>query len=753
MLGADAVSALIGFFSSLKNYLLIFAGFSLVIFFHELGHFLAAKWCDVRVEKFAVGFGKELFGFTRGETRYSFNVLPLGGYVKMLGQEDFTIDKSGELKVKDDPRAFTHKPVGQRMFIVSAGVVMNLLFASFVFMLVFLIGIKFPKAEIGFLDPESPAERANLKVGDRILEINGQPVADFNDVRPAILLADPDEASHVKIERPSTDGGPPSILTVAVQPERNEEENRLQIGVAPPMSNKVGFVLPDPAFAPEEQLKAGDVIEEVSGQKVSDLMQIHEALVRLKGRVADLTVTRPQGKGPDQIVHLKRRARMVFRPTGDMSKESGHLLGLVPRREIIVIDPGDRADMSGIKPGDIIVRWGQWTAPTLAEILRSIADNTEKDISITVLRPSPAGSGEEKQLTVRPRSLRAWVFFKTGKSWVGMTPHGQEEDRLVVADIIPKIVDKISSDITTPAAKLKSIMPRGSLITKVNGQPVRTWTELSEVFVKLAGTDVKLSWTYENQPEESETIHVPHTLGTTFHLPPEHRITKVNGMSNIEMLVDGRPVTYTAESSIGAREILRKAMGQTIEVEHRGFIDPKPVVEKVTVTPEMLDTWVQRNLVDSGAGTVLATEYVLTEIRETNPLKATMIGVRKTYYFIEQVYMMMKRMIFTRSVDINEVSGPVGIVKMGSDIAAEDFVKLLYFLALISANLAVINFLPMPIVDGGLFVFLLIEKIKGSPISIRVQVTTQVIGVMLIIGIFLYVTLQDLQKYLPSGWF
>lgn len=84
------------------SYFLVLMGFSAVVFVHELGHFLAAKWAGVRVERFAIGFGRELFGFTKGETRYSFNILPLGGYVKMLGQEDFVVDKSGELKVKED---------------------------------------------------------------------------------------------------------------------------------------------------------------------------------------------------------------------------------------------------------------------------------------------------------------------------------------------------------------------------------------------------------------------------------------------------------------------------------------------------------------------------------------------------------------------------------------------------------------------------------------------------------------------------
>ena len=106
--------------AAIKPWVLIVLGFSAVIFVHELGHCVLAKLADVRVEKFCIGFGRELFGFTRGETRYSFNILPLGGYVKMLGQEDFD-DKTNEFKFQDDPRSFASKPVGHRAAIVSAG--------------------------------------------------------------------------------------------------------------------------------------------------------------------------------------------------------------------------------------------------------------------------------------------------------------------------------------------------------------------------------------------------------------------------------------------------------------------------------------------------------------------------------------------------------------------------------------------------------------------------------------------------------
>ena len=144
-----AVGAMPEWASTAWSYILLILGFSLVIFVHELGHFVAAKWAGVRVERFAIGFGKELLGFTRGETRYSFNVLPFGGYVKMLGQEDFVVDKSGELKVKENPDSFTNKSIGQRMVIISAGVIMNLIFAVVFAAVAYRMGVPYEPCEIG----------------------------------------------------------------------------------------------------------------------------------------------------------------------------------------------------------------------------------------------------------------------------------------------------------------------------------------------------------------------------------------------------------------------------------------------------------------------------------------------------------------------------------------------------------------------------------------------------------------------------
>jgi len=732
----DAGLLLASFFSTAKNYLLILIGFSLVIFFHELGHFIAAKLCGVRVDKFAVGFGREVLGASRGGTRYSLNVLPLGGYVKMLGQEDFAIDKSGELRVKDDPRAFTHKSVGLRMIIVSAGVAMNLLFAAFVFMLVFMIGTKFPMAEVGFLEMESPAERAGLRVADRIVQVNDEKIADFADLSAAIKLSDPDRPLLIRFKRQTPEGGPPSRHTIEIQPERIRDQNILRIGVAPVLTNEVSDAREDPQLPPELQLEADDEILEVDGEEVSSFWEIYNALLRRRGAWATLKVRRPLEDGTFEFRQVKRRVYMAFRPTGQPDEESGHLLGLVPRRRISLVNPGERADLAGLEPGDVIVRWADHLAPTIQEILTSIAQNPERDIWVEVLRTSPDHRRRRILTYVRPKVKG---LLMRGKPKVGLSPFAQENDQLIVADIITRVTD----DMPTPAAALKGTMRRGSLITKVNGEPVNSWGQLADRFIELAGRDVTLAWRYEDGPEESAAIYVPHTLGTVFDLPPGHQIVRINGQEYIELERNGRLVPYSASNWIGTRELLRKYVGQTITVEHRGFLDATAQKVEVTVTDEMLDTWPLRITYELDD---LATRLAMTEVRERSPLSAMMIGVRKTYHFIKQVYVMMKRMIITRSVDVEQISGPVGIVQMGSEVARQDFVKMLYFLALISANLAVINFLPLPIVDGGLFIFLIIEKIKGSPISVRVQIATQLIGLALIIGIFLFVTINDIQK-------
>jgi regulator of sigma E protease len=137
----------------------------------------------------------------------------------------------------------------------------------------------------------------------------------------------------------------------------------------------------------------------------------------------------------------------------------------------------------------------------------------------------------------------------------------------------------------------------------------------------------------------------------------------------------------------------------------------------------------------------------LEELRKTsNPLEAMSWGVVETRDFILQFYVTIARM-FEGSVSYANMMGPVGIVTSGAKFAYRGFAWLVWFLAMISANLAVVNFLPIPIVDGGLFTFLIVEKINGRPLSPKVQAVAQVVGFALICGVFLLVTFQDIKRF------
>lgn len=150
----------------------------ILIFVHELGHFLVAKWSGVRVLRFSLGFGPRVFSVMRGETEYCISAIPLGGYVKMLGE-----DSDEEIPEEDKERSFPAQSVWKRIGIVLAGPSSNMLFAVIIFALVYAFaGIPQLTTEIGSVNPDSPAAHAGLKPGDRVLSINGETVTEWDQL-------------------------------------------------------------------------------------------------------------------------------------------------------------------------------------------------------------------------------------------------------------------------------------------------------------------------------------------------------------------------------------------------------------------------------------------------------------------------------------------------------------------------------------------------------------------------------------------
>jgi regulator of sigma E protease len=194
-----------------------------LIFIHELGHFIFAKLFGVGVEKFSLGFGPKVFGKKIGETEYLLSALPLGGYVKMIGEgEEVELDEADRL------RSFAEKPVLQRIVIVAAGPVFNLLFAWVLFIVIFMYGVPSVTTKIGEVVPDKPAAKAGMLAGDRIKAVNGKPVQRWDDFAKIIA-----EGKLAPLELEVQRGG--STLKFKMTPESRTTKNILGDTVTQPV--------------------------------------------------------------------------------------------------------------------------------------------------------------------------------------------------------------------------------------------------------------------------------------------------------------------------------------------------------------------------------------------------------------------------------------------------------------------------------------------------------------------------------------
>jgi regulator of sigma E protease len=189
-------------------------GLGVLIVFHEFGHFLLAKLSGVGVLTFSVGFGPKLWVKKRGETEYALSAFPLGGYVKMVGE-----DPEEEVKAVDLERSFAHKSLLKRTAIVAAGPGFNLLLAVFLLMVVFLFyGVPVLSNLVGAVEPESPAAQAGIQKGDRIVAVDGQAVTTWDDLSSAIKQSG-GEPLDLQVQR----SGEEAAMTV--QPRKREAKN------------------------------------------------------------------------------------------------------------------------------------------------------------------------------------------------------------------------------------------------------------------------------------------------------------------------------------------------------------------------------------------------------------------------------------------------------------------------------------------------------------------------------------------------
>jgi regulator of sigma E protease len=301
-LSAMTLDAFMGF--GIKM-LIFLTGLAALIFVHELGHFLVAIKVGVVVEKFSLGFGPKILSVTRGGTEYLLSAIPLGGYVKMKG-EDYEEDS---LKLEG---SFAGAPVLHRLAIAFAGPLFNILFAIFIYWGVYLAGVQTLGLVTGTVKPESPAQIAGIQVGDKIVGIDGQKV-EFWDQLQNIVHASPGKSLTFEVERDA------SLISLPITPVTEEitdlfgdKEKVGLIGITP-LVRDITFVKEGSA-ADTAGLKVGDQLLEVDGTPIFGWSDLKPAAVDKPGKELNFRVLR---EGQEIVVPLTPESKVIDDPQGN----------------------------------------------------------------------------------------------------------------------------------------------------------------------------------------------------------------------------------------------------------------------------------------------------------------------------------------------------------------------------------------------------------------------------------------------------
>lgn len=408
----------------------------LLIFVHELGHYLVAVYFGVRVETFSLGFGKKLFSYKRGETTYCLSLIPLGGYVKMYGD-----DPSVEIPESEKKHSFLHKPVWPRIAIVLAGPLMNLFFAIIVFAAVGLMGESVPSSKLGDISTKSIAYASGFRSGDVITQINDTKVTEWREVKELIEPA-AEKVLTFTVTRES-DGKSENIQSTPVLGKNSFIfSTQRQVGIIEGLETDstasiVGVKSPNSAAA-LAGVKSFDIIEKINGTEITYFRQM-ENLISKSGESLTLVVRAfdQEGKTPEP--------RTVNISLSSLDKNLPYLdqLGLErPDLYLLNIKPKSPAAVAGLKSGDTIVKLNGTAVESWQSVLNAVKtfDPKNKSISFTFLRED-----KEQTVDITPEQIEL------------PTEQGAMETRYAIG-VIPALLsaptDAVVSKITNPAMAL-----------------------------------------------------------------------------------------------------------------------------------------------------------------------------------------------------------------------------------------------------------------------------------------------------------
>lgn len=500
----------------------------LLIFVHELGHFAVAKLCRVRVEVFSLGFGKKIFTFKKGDTTYALSLIPLGGYVKMFGDE-----LNAAIPESEKAFSFTHKSVWQRIAVVLAGPVMNFIFAIALFAAVASLGEDVRAPIIGDIAPSSKAFDLGLRPGDLVLTVNATPVATWDDIQDR-LTADVTNKIPLQIRR--TGFEQPQVIEVI--PENHANPNILS------MDDFVGDIegLTYLSKAPIIGVRAGtpaakaglqtwDRIVKVNNVEVKHFRDLDPLLLPHQGSDITLEVERDPGLDGKQVEKLNLNVNFKsFSSIAVLGLESSDLY-------LYKVMPKSPAERAGLQSGDRILEIDGKAPAIWEDILASVKSyKGEGDMKFKVSR-----SGEEKEILLAPEITSQ------------MNTQGSEDRRYTVG-IMPLI--------QLSAPELVSIKATGPVSAVVRG-----WHRTVEVTAMTVVSFVRLVQAKISPKNIGGVISIAQAAHETFKIGLASFLTMMAALSvnlfvlnllPIPVLDGGHLLFYTIEALRGAPVSMRK---------------------------------------------------------------------------------------------------------------------------------------------------------------------------------------------------
>ncbi len=513
--------------STALRILAVMLGFGGIVMIHEFGHFIVAKLGGIKVEAFSIGMPPVALGFRKlkkgwrvrvlpkmdepvhleegdHETEYQIGLLPIGGFVKMLGQSD-----TGAADEDDDPRSYANRPIWIRICVVSAGVIFNAVGAAILFMALYTNGIDLPAGVVGSVIKNSPAYDAGIHPGDEIIEVNGEyfefdgkKCVDFETIFQAPVLSASGEPIQFKIRR---DGIEKEISLVAEKMAGDTRDLRFS-GLSPASRLEVSRYITEPndiaQLYDNFELRPGDRIKSVNGQAVQTPWEYDAILSKTYQQNVQLGVSRqwPATPGSDQRTMVTVQYPMSIGPTVKNFRNEYDLTnfgGIVPRLKVEAVAGASKlermvnwfkktilrkdigpsiADL--LQQGDVLLKVGEIDYPNYKQLRELTVEYQDTKLPVTVLR-----GNERVELEVTPKKRPG-----AKRVTIGFSP-ALDLENPVVAQVLP--VEGLIGDVHK--------IPAGATITAINKQPVQTYFEMAAQIQANAGKEISIDYTSGEQ--------------------------------------------------------------------------------------------------------------------------------------------------------------------------------------------------------------------------------------------------------------